>query len=264
MLVDSHCHLDREEFKEDFLEILERAEAADVKAVLIAGSRLDEFSAQLELVKKYPSFYTSVGVHPHDAKDHENVMAADLIKLTKDEKVVGIGECGLDYFYNNSPVEVQKKVFIEHIKAAQETGLPLIVHVRDADEDIIEILSEHYKKKPFIGEIHCFVSSKKLAEFALEIGFYFGATGIITFKKTQNLQDIFKEIPLDRLLVETDAPFLAPEPNRGKRNEPAFVAHVAKKLAEIKGITLEELAKATTNNFFNLFKKASKKEKNEK
>lgn len=259
MLVDSHCHLDFNDFEEDFEEVLNRAKENGVTTILNAGNNINELEQQLELSEKYPFIYTAVGVHPHNASEYKDIKAEDFIAQTKHKKVVGIGECGLDYYYDYSPKEEQVKVFVEQIRAAQQTGLPLIIHTRDADEDTIEILKEEYRKTPFSGEIHCFSSSKKLAEFALSIGFYLSASGIITFNKSNDLRDIFAEVPLDRLLVETDAPFLAPIPMRGRRNEPSFVLHTAEKLAQIKDISLEELAQITSDNFFKLFRKASDK-----
>lgn len=259
MFIDSHCHLDFNDFEEDFNEIIERAKENGVTTILNAGNNINELDNQLKISEKYPFICTAVGVHPHNASEYENIKAADIIAKTTHKKVVGIGECGLDYYYDYSPRETQIKVFIEHILAAQETGLPLIIHTRDADDDMIAILDEHYKKTPFTGEIHCFSSSKRLADFALSIGFYLSASGIITFNKSVELRDIFQEVPLDRLLVETDAPFLAPIPKRGRRNEPSFVIHTTEKLAQIKNISLEKLADITSNNFFRLFRKASDK-----
>ena len=259
MLIDSHCHLDFNDFEEDFEDILARAKENGVTAMLNAGNNIDELPNQLKLSEKYPFIYTAVGVHPHNAAEYPQIKAQDFIKETHHKKVVGIGECGLDYYYDYSPKSVQKKVFIEQIKAAQETGLPLIIHTRDADEDTMDILDTYYKKKTFQGELHCFSSSRKLAEFALSIGFYISASGMITFNKSGELRDIFKDIPLDRLLVETDSPFLAPIPLRGRRNEPSFVIHTAEKLAQIKEISFDKLAQITSDNFYNLFRKASDK-----
>lgn len=259
MLVDSHCHLDFNDFEEDFSEILERARENGVTAMLNAGNNIGELDKQLELSEKYPFIYTAVGVHPHNASEYPDLTAEDLIARTSHKKVVAIGECGLDYYYDYSPREVQIRLFREHIKAAQETGLPLIIHTRDADDDMIAILGEAYKKKPFTGEIHCFSSSKRLADFALSIGFYISASGMITFNKCNELRDIIASVPLDRLLVETDSPFLAPIPMRGRRNEPAFVLYTAERLAQIKDLPLEKLAQITSDNFYKLFRKASDK-----
>lgn len=259
MLVDSHCHLDFDDFEEDLDDIICRAKENGVTTILNAGNNIGELHKQLQLSEKYPFVYTAVGVHPHNASEYEHITAQDLINETHHKKVVGIGECGLDYYYDYSPRDVQIKLFKEHIKAAQETSLPLIVHTRDADDDMISIMEEEYKKTPFTGEIHCFSSSKRLADFALSIGFYISASGIITFNKSCDLRDIFEEVPLDRLLVETDAPFLAPIPVRGRRNEPSFVLHTAERLAQIKDISYEKLAQITSDNFFRLFRKASDK-----
>lgn len=216
MLIDSHCHLDFNDFDEDFDEIMARAREAGVTAMLNAGNNINELDRQLALSETYPFIYTAVGVHPHNAAEYPDIKAADFVEKSHHKKVVAIGECGLDYYYDYSPPDIQKKIFIEQIIAAQQTGLPLIIHTRDADDDTIAILDEYYKKAPFSGEIHCFSTSRKLAEFALSIGFYISASGIITFNKSGELRDIFKDVPLERLLVETDSPFLAPIPMRGR------------------------------------------------
>lgn len=259
MLVDSHCHLDFNDFEEDMDDILTRAKESGVTAILDAGNNIGELPNQLKLAERYPFIYTAVGVHPHEAAAYPDITAAEFIKAADHKKIVAIGECGLDYYYDYSPRDVQKKVFAEQIKAAQETGLPLIIHTRDADDDTIALLEEYYKQKPFAGVIHCFSSSRKLAEFALSIGFYISASGIITFNKSQELREIFADVPLERLLVETDAPFLAPCPMRGRRNEPGFVRYTAEKLAQIKDIPFEKLAEIISDNFAKLFRKASDK-----
>lgn len=259
MLVDSHCHLDFDDFDDDLDELLARAKENGVTAMLNAGNNIDELERQLALSEKYPFIYTAVGVHPHNASEYEHITAEDIIKETHHKKVVAIGECGLDYFYDYSPRDMQIRLFKEHIKAAQQTGLPLIIHTREADDDTISILDEAYKEQPFSGEIHCFSSSKALADFALSIGFYISASGIITFNKSGDLRDIFETIPLDRLLVETDSPFLAPIPMRGHRNEPAYVLYTAERLAQLRNIPLEKLAQITSDNFYRLFRKASDK-----
>lgn len=259
MLVDSHCHLDFNDFEEDFEDVLARARENGVTAMLNAGNNIDELDKQLEISEKYPFIYTAVGVHPHNAAEYPDIRAEDFIAKAAHKKVVAIGECGLDYYYDYSGKENQRKVFAEHIRAAQETGLPLIIHTRDADDDTIGMLSEYYKEKPFAGEIHCFSGSRRLAEFALSIGFYVSASGIITFNKSGELREIFADLPLDRLLVETDSPFLAPVPLRGHRNEPANVRYVAEKLAQVKDVSFEEIAKITSENFYRLFRKASDK-----
>lgn len=263
MLVDSHCHLDFDDFENETVEIIERARECGVNMILNAGNNLKEFDNQLELSDRYPFIFSAVGVHPHNAEEYPDLKADMLIEKTKHKKVIGIGETGLDYYYDYAPRDLQIKLFREHIIAAQETGLPIIIHNRDSDDDMIRELKTAYKRKPFAGVIHCFSSSKKLADFALSIGFYLSASGMITFNKCCELRDIFAQVPLDRLLVETDAPFLAPIPKRGKRNEPAFVYYTAEKLAQIKDVSFEKIAQITSDNFCNLFRKASDKGRKE-
>ncbi|MDP6109262.1 MAG: TatD family hydrolase, partial [Rhodospirillales bacterium] len=198
----------------------------------------------------------TAGIHPHNAAKEPEVTAEHQIRMARNDKVIGFGETGLDFFYDKSPRDLQKSQFKVHIEAAREAGLPLVVHTRDADEDMAEILKEETGKGAFSGLLHCFSSSRDLAETALDLGLYLSISGIVTFNKADELREIVKEAPLDRLLVETDAPYLAPVPKRGKRNEPAFTRHIAEKIAEIKEISFEEVATATTDNFFNLFSKA--------
>ncbi len=259
MLVDSHCHLDYNDFEGDMDEIIFHMKENGVTAALNAGNCIDTLDDQLLLSEKYPFIYTAVGVHPHNADEFPDITAEMLIEKSAHKKVVAIGECGLDYYYDYSKKENQRKLFAEQIKAAQETCLPLIIHTRNADNDTISMLAEYYKEKPFAGEIHCFSSSRKLAEFALSIGFYISASGIITFNKSGELREIFVDMPLDRLLVETDSPFLAPVPLRGHRNEPANVRYVAEKLAQVKNVSFDEIAQITSENFYRLFRKASDK-----
>ena len=259
MLVDSHCHIEFNDFEDDIEEIIQRMKDNGVTAALNAGNNIDSLDEQLALSEKYPFIYTAVGVHPHNADEYSYVTAEYLIEKSKHKKVVAIGECGLDYYYDYSSKENQIKVFKEHIYAAQETGLPLIIHTRDADDDTIKILKEEYEKKPFSGEIHCFSTGRELAEFAVSIGFYVSASGIITFNKSGELREIFADVPEDKLLVETDSPFLAPVPLRGHRNEPANVRYVAEKLAQIKNVSFEKMAEITSHNFYKQFRKASDK-----
>ena len=259
MLVDSHCHLDFNDFEDDIAEIIERAKENGVNMILNAGNNIDELPNQLALSEKYPFVYAAVGVHPHNALEYPELKAADLLAHTSHPKVIGIGETGLDYYYDYAPRDLQIKLFKEHIKASQESGLPIIIHNRESDEDMINILDEAYKEKPFSGVIHCFSSSRKLADFALSIGFYLSASGMITFNKSTELRDIFADVPLDKILVETDSPFLAPVPHRGHRNEPAFVIYTAEKLAQLREIPFEKIAQITSDNFCNLFRKASDK-----
>ncbi|MBE6452117.1 MAG: TatD family deoxyribonuclease [Alphaproteobacteria bacterium] len=263
MLVDSHCHLDFDDFENDTSEIIERAKECGVNIILDAGNNLKEFDNQLLLAEKYPFVYSAVGVHPHNANEYPELKAEEIIAKTHHKKVIGIGETGLDYYYDYAPKELQIKLLREHIIAAQETGLPLIIHNRESDDDMIRELESAYKQKTFTGVIHCFSSSEKLAKFALSIGFYLSASGMITFNKCGELRDIFANIPLDKLLIETDSPFLAPIPKRGRRNEPAFVRYTAEKLAQIKDVSFEEIAQITSDNFCNLFRKASDKGRRE-
>ncbi|MCP4395116.1 MAG: TatD family hydrolase [Alphaproteobacteria bacterium] len=258
-LIDSHCHLDYYAEKNiDVDEIIKKAEDAGIKYILTIGTTISDFAKVRAISEKYENVFCVVGVHPHHAYEEPNTTVEQLIELSNHPKVVGFGEAGLDYCYDRSPRDIQKEIFRTHIHAAQETGLPLAIHTREADEDAIEILSEEYARKPFDAVIHCFTSGEKLAEKAIELGFYISASGIITFKKSDDLREKIANIPLNRLFVETDAPFLAPEPFRGKPNEPAYVVHVAKKLAEIKQTTEEDIWKQTTENFFTLFKKAKR------
>ncbi len=254
-LVDSHCHLDFPDFADDLDDIVSRARDAGVRTMVTICTGLTRFGQVHAIAGRYDDIWCSVGVHPHEAGREEGPTEA-LIERAADPLVVGIGETGLDYFYQHSSREAQKTGFRAHIAAARESGLPLIVHTRDADDDTVSILHDEFRKGPFTGVIHCFSTSRELAEKALEIGFYISFSGIVTFKRAEELRAIAGDIPMDRLLVETDAPYLAPVPNRGKRNEPAFVAHTAETVAKVKGVSLEALATATTDNFFNLFNKA--------
>lgn len=263
MLVDSHCHLDFNDFEDDMDEVITRARECGVSLILNAGNNLDELENQLALSEKYPFIYAAAGVHPHNASEYPDLTAEELIAKTVHPKVIGIGETGLDYYYDYAPRDLQIKLLKEHIKAAQETGLPLIIHNRDSDEDMMNVLGEAHRQKPFNGVIHCFSSTQKFADFALSIGFYISASGIITFNKSGDIRDVFETIPLNRLLVETDAPFLAPIPQRGHRNEPSYVRHTAEKLAQLRDISFEQMAQLTSDNFFNLFRKASDKGRRE-
>jgi TatD DNase family protein len=255
MLVDSHCHLDFPDFQQDLDALLGRAADAGVGLMVSIGTRLSQFDKVLALAERYQNVYCTVGIHPHEAGREEKVTPARLIALAAHPKVIGFGETGLDYFYDHSPRDQQRAVFRSHLEAAREAGLPVVVHTRDADEDTAAILAEEAAKGPFTGLIHCFSSSRQLAEKAIELGLYISLSGIITFNKSEPLRDIVRLLPLERLLVETDAPYLAPVPKRGKRNEPAFVAHTAAKLAELMGLDPSALAQATTGNFLRLFTK---------
>jgi len=252
MLVDSHCHLDFAEEAER-PEIVARARRAGVKTLVTICTKLDEFPTVRAIAEADPDIWCSVGVHPHEAATEPATNVETLVGFTRHPKVVGIGETGLDFYYEHSPRERQAEIFRIHIAAAREAGVPVIVHTRDADPETIKILEE---ERPPSGLIHCFSTGRALAERAIELGFYISLSGIVTFKTAQELRDIVRDLPLDRILVETDAPYLAPVPLRGRRNEPAFITHTAALVAQLKGISAEELAQATTANFFRLFTKA--------
>ena len=254
MLVDSHCHLDFPDFVTERAAIIARARSAGVATMLTIGTRLDEFPGVRAIAEAHDEVWCSVGAHPHEAKDHAELVPEELIALTAHAKVVGIGETGLDFHYDLSPRDVQEQVFRTHIAAARATGLPLVIHAREADREVARILDE---ERPPPGVMHCFSSGRALAEAALALGFYISISGIVTFRNAEDLRAIVRDVPLERLLVETDAPYLAPVPYRGKRNEPAFVAATAAAVADLKGLEPEALATATSANFFRLFAKAS-------
>jgi len=254
-LVDSHCHLDYEDFAADLDGVLERAASAGVGAMLTIGTRLSSFDKVLAVAERYDNVYCTVGIHPHEAGREPEIDALRLIDMARHPKVVGFGETGLDYFYDHSPRLKQRELFRTHLQAAREAGLPVVVHTRDADEDTAVILAAEAGQGRITGLIHCFSSGRELAEKALDLGFYISLSGIITFNKSDDLRHIVRDLPLERLLVETDAPYLAPVPKRGKPNEPAFIVHTAAKLAELKHVGMAELAKITTANFYALFTK---------
>ncbi len=258
MLVDSHCHLDFPDFAEELDAVVDRARQAGVGRMVTICTYLSRFDRILAVAERYDDVLCSLGVHPHQAaEEFEGVTVERLVAMSKHPKVIGLGETGLDYFYDKSPRDVQQECFRRHIRASLEAGLPLIVHTRDADDDTMRIVKEEAAGQPVSGLLHCFSSGRQLAEEALEFGFYLSLSGIVTFKKSEDLRAIVKDVPLDRILVETDAPYLAPIPFRGKRNEPAYVAHTAATVAEVKGVDAAELARATTENFFRLFPRAS-------
>jgi TatD DNase family protein len=258
MLVDSHCHLDFPEFAPELDAVVARARDAGVQTCVSIGTTLAKFPQVLAVAERFENIWCSVGVHPHEAEPELLDGPAPLIERAQHPKVVGIGETGLDFYYNHSQREPQITNFRAHIAAARELKLPVIVHTRNADTETVEILRDEMGKGTFIGLIHCFTGTQMLADAALELGFCISVSGIATFKKSEELRAILKTVPLDRLLVETDAPYLAPMPHRGKRNEPAFVANTAAMLAELKGVSGEKLATATTDNFFRLFTKATR------
>jgi len=258
MLVDSHCHLDFPAFADDFPAMLERARAAGVQTLQTISTRLATVDTILDVASRDPDIWCSVGLHPHEAATEEDVSPDRIVALSDHPDVIGVGETGLDYYYEHSPRERQQESFRNHIEASRRTGLPLIVHARDADDDIVAVLREEYEAGPFPGLIHCFTAGPELARAALDIGFLISISGIVTFKKAENVHAAAREVPLDRLLVETDSPFLAPVPHRGKRCEPAFVARTAAAIAELRQLDPSCLAEATTDNFFRLFSKAKR------
>ncbi len=258
MLVDRHCHIDRPEFKDDLDGVVERAKAAGVGVLVNISTRMRRFDEVKAVIERFDNVYGSVGTHPHQADEELDIPVAEIVKLSKHPKIIAIGEAGLDYYYKHSLPAGQAQGFRNHIAAARETGLPLEIHSRDADADTLAILKQEHAKGAFPAILHCFTGGRDLAMGALDLGLYVSFSGVITFKKSEALRAIAREVPLDRLFVETDAPFLAPEPYRGKRCEPAYVVHTAQALASAKGVTLDEIARATTDNFFRLFTKAKR------
>ena len=253
MLVDSHCHLDFPDFDSEREAIVARAVAAGVGRMVTISTRVRRFDAVRAIAEAHAEVYCSVGTHPHNAAEEPDVTADELVALSNHPKCVAIGEAGLDYFYDRSPREAQAQGFRRHIEAARRTGLPLVIHSRDADSDMASILEEESGKGAFPFILHCFSSGAELAERGVALGGHVSFSGILTFKKSDQLREIAKTIPRDRLLVETDAPYLAPTPFRGKRNEPSYVARTAAVLAETIGVDADEIAALTTDNFFRLF-----------
>lgn len=255
MLADSHCHLNYKGLAEDQAGLLARARDRGVTAMLNISTRESEWDAVIATAEREPDVWATVGIHPNEADAHPHIDTAKLIERAQHPRVVGIGESGLDYYYEHSDRARQQNSFRAHIAACRETGLPLVVHTRDAEEDTATILAEEMGKGAYSGVIHCFTASGDFADKALALGFYISISGIVTFKNAKDLQETAARLPLDRLLVETDAPFLAPVPHRGKAGEPAFVADTAKFLAELRGETVEQLSHATAENFHRLFAK---------
>jgi TatD DNase family protein len=255
MLIDSHCHLDFPDFADEVDAVIERARAVDIASMVTISTRVARHAGVLAIAERFPDVYCSVGTHPHHADEELEVTAADLIARAQNPKVVAIGEAGLDYHYDNSPRAAQERGFRTHIAAARQSGLPLVIHSRDADADMACILEEETGQGAFPAVLHCFTGGPELARRAIALGLFISFTGILTFKNSAALRAIAAELPADRILVETDAPYLAPSPFRGKRNEPAHVVEVAKVLADARGASFDEIARQTTDNFFALFRK---------
>ena len=261
MFVDSHCHLEFDQLYADHEGVMARARAAGVGIVTTIGISKPHFAKTIELAERTADVYFCLGVHPHEAeKENEDITVDELVALAQHPKMIGIGETGLDYFYMHAPREAQQRVFRTHIRAAIQTGLPLVIHTRDAEDDTIRILHEERagNEDKLRGILHCFSSNRAMADYGLEIGFTISVSGMLTFNKSENIREIVRDVPLDRLLIETDSPFLAPVPKRGKPCEPAYVVHTAKCLADLKGVPLSEIERITTENFFTLFNKARK------
>jgi TatD DNase family protein len=256
-LVDSHCHLNYEGLAERQEEVLAAARARGVQGFLNISTRQKEWGEVVGAAERHPDVWASIGVHPHEADAHPDLGAAALVEAAAHPRVIAIGECGLDYYYDKSDRAAQRERFGAHIEATRQTGLPLVVHTRDAEDDTAEILTREVGKGGVTGVLHCFTGSAELARAALNLGFYISISGIVTFKNARDLQEVAKTIPQDRLLVETDSPFLAPVPHRGQTCEPAFVADTAAFLSDLRDEPLDELAAATTSNFFRLFNKAA-------
>ena len=256
MIIDSHCHLTYEPMFSSLDETIKRANSDGVKYLLTISTENKSFKNILDIIKKYDSVYGTYGIHPHEAKNHQTIKSDQIIKnVRENKKIIGIGESGLDFYYNHSEKNDQISSFLEHINASQKTNLPIIVHTRSAEIDTLKILKDSIQKKNLKILIHCFTGTREFAFKLLDIGAYISASGVVTFKKSKDLAETFKEIPLDRILVETDSPYLAPEPLRGKPNEPSYIGHTVRFLSDLKKVSYEKLSESTTQNFFNLFGK---------
>ncbi len=255
MLVDSHCHLDFPDFAEELPDIVSRAEAVGIGRMVTICTRVAKFTQVLAVAERFENVYCSVGTHPHNSHEELDVTAEQLIDLANHPKVVAIGEAGLDYFYKKDHADAQAQSLRVHIDAARRTGLPLVIHSRDADDDMIAILEEETGKGAFPAVLHCFSSGRRLMERGVDLGLYVSFSGILTFNRSEELREIAADVPVNRLLVETDAPYLAPQPYRGKRNEPSYVANTCETLAEVRGLNDSEMRDITTDNFFRLFSK---------
>jgi len=257
MLIDSHCHLDFPELAADRANVLARAREAGVTGMVTIGTWVDRFEQIAAIAEAHPEVWCSVGTHPHNADQELHIQTADLVRLSAHPRCVAIGEAGLDYFYDNAPKAAQETGLRRHIAAARETGLPLVIHSRSADDHMAFILEAESGQGDFPFVLHCFTGGLDLAQRALALGGYISFSGIVTFKNAQTVQEVARIVPADRYLVETDAPYLAPIPFRGQSNEPAFVRHTASKVADLRGVSLEQIGRETTGNFFKLFSKAT-------
>ena len=259
MLVDSHCHLDFPDFASELDTVVERARAAGVGRMVTISTRVKKHAQVLAIAERFADVFCSVGTHPHHAQEEIDVTTADLVARGKHPKVVAIGEAGLDYHYDNSPRDLQEESFRRHVAAARETQLPLVIHARDCDDDMARILQDETGKGAFPAVLHCYTGGRDLAFKAMELGLHISFTGILTFKRSDELRALARDLPGDRIMVETDAPYLAPLPYRGKRCEPAYVAETAKVLADVRGVSAEQIAEQTTETFFRLFSKVPRK-----
>ena len=259
MLVDSHCHLDFPDFAQELEDVVARARAAGVGRIVTISTRVKKHAQVLAIAERFADVFCSFGTHPHNAQEEMDVTTDDLVARSQHPKIVAIGEAGLDYHYDNSPRDLQEQSFRRHIAAARQTRLPLVIHSRDCDEDMARILEEEMGKGAFPAVLHCYTGGRALAVKAIELGLYISFTGILTFKNSAALRELAAQLPAERVLVETDAPYLAPMPYRGKRNEPAYVVETAKVLAQACGVPAETVAAQTTQNFFRLFSKVPRK-----
>jgi len=258
MLVDSHCHLDFPDFAAELDAVVARADAAGIGRMVTISTRVRKHADVLAISERFPNVYCSVGTHPHNAHEELDITADELIARAQHPRVVAIGEAGLDYHYDYSPRDAQEQGFRTHIAAARMSGLPLVIHAREADEGMARILTEEMGKGAFPAVLHCFTGGRALAFTGIELGLFVSFSGVLTFKNSQALREIAAELPADRILVETDAPYLAPGKFRGKRNEPSYVVQTAKVLADVRGVSLEQIGRQTTDNFFRLFRKVGR------
>jgi TatD DNase family protein len=257
-IVDSHCHLDYEGMAENLPDVIARAEAAGVGFILSISSRIRNYNRIVAIAETFPNVYCTVGTHPHNAHEELDIPVSEIVRLAQHPKVAGIGEAGLDYYYDNSPRDAQMQGFRNHIEAARETGLPLVIHTRDAEEDTARVLEQEMSKGAFKALLHCFTGKQWLAERAVELGLYVSFSGILTYKTADDLRATARALPADRLFVETDAPFLSPIPFRGKPNEPAYVVKTLEHLASVRGVSRDVMARQTSDNFFRYFDKVQR------